>query len=46
MMINIVDLAAKNMKSLKRILKDGGTITAQVGSQDKKPKQVKNWRCI
>ena len=31
------------MKSLKRILKDGGTITAQVGSQDKKPKQVKNW---
>ena len=38
-----IDLAAKNIKSLKRILKKGGTITAQVGSQDKKPKQVKNW---
>ena len=38
-----IDLAAKNMKSLKRILKPGGVITAQVGSQDKKPKQVKNW---
>ena len=31
------------MKSLKRILKKGGVITAQVGSQDKKPKQVDNW---
>ena len=31
------------MKSLKRILKPSGTITTQVGSQDKKPKQVKNW---
>ena len=38
-----IDLAAKNIKSLKRILKTNGTITAQVGSQDKKPKQVKNW---
>ncbi len=38
-----IDLAAKNIKSLKRILKLNGTITAQVGSQDKKPKQVKNW---
>ena len=38
-----IDLAAKNMKSLKRILKTDGTITAQVGSQDKKPEQVKNW---
>ena len=38
-----IDLAAKNIKSLKRILKPNGTITAQVGSQDKKPKQVKNW---
>ena len=38
-----IDLAAKNMKSLKRILKTNGTITAQVGSQDKKPKQVRNW---
>ena len=31
------------MKGLKRILKKGGVITAQVGSQDKKPKQVENW---
>jgi len=38
-----IDLARKNMKSLKRILKRGGVITAQVGSQDKKPKQVENW---
>ena len=38
-----IDLAAKNMKNLKRILKPGGILTAQVGSQDKKPKQVKNW---
>ena len=38
-----IDLAAKNIKSLKRILKPSGTITAQVGSQDKKPKQVENW---
>tara|TARA_B100002051_G_C16711839_1_gene627071 strand:- start:375 stop:1415 length:1041 start_codon:yes stop_codon:yes gene_type:complete len=38
-----IDLAAKNINSLKRILKPNGTITAQVGSQDKKPKQVKKW---
>ena len=38
-----IDLAAKNMNSLKRILKPKGVITAQVGSQDKKPKQVDNW---
>jgi len=38
-----IDLAAKNMKNLKRILKPGGVITAQVGSKDKKPKQVNNW---
>jgi spermidine synthase len=31
------------MKNLKRILKPDGVLTAQVGSQDKKPKQVKNW---
>ena len=31
------------MKGLKRILKKGGVITAQVGSKDKKPKQVDNW---
>ena len=38
-----IDLAARNINSLKRILKSSGTITAQVGSQDKKPKQVNNW---
>ena len=38
-----IDLAKKNMKGLKRILKKGGIITAQVGSHDKKPKQVENW---
>jgi len=38
-----IDLAAKNMKSFKRILKPNGVITAQVGSQDKKPKQVDKW---
>ena len=38
-----IDLAKKNMKGLKRILKKGGVITAQVGSFDKKPKQVDNW---
>ena len=41
-----IDLAAKNMKSFKRILKPNGVITAQVGSQDKKPKQVDNWQKI
>jgi len=38
-----IDLAAKNMDSLVRILKPNGVITAQVGSQDKKPKQVDRW---
>ena len=38
-----IDLAAKNINSLRRILKPEGTITAQVGSQDKKPKQVSKW---
>ncbi len=38
-----IDLASKNMSSLERILKPKGVITAQVGSQDKKPKQVENW---
>ena len=38
-----IDLAKKNMRGLKRILKKGGVITAQVGSQDKKPKQVDKW---
>ena len=31
------------MKGLKRILRKGGILTAQVGSKDKKPKQVDNW---
>ena len=38
-----IDLAAKNMKGLKRILKPGGVITAQVGCLSKKPRQVNNW---
>ncbi len=38
-----IDLAAKNMDSLVRILKPNGVITTQVGSQDKKPEQVKKW---
>jgi len=38
-----IDLAAKNMDTLVRILKPKGVITAQVGSQDKKPQQVENW---
>jgi len=38
-----IDLAAKNMDTLVRILKPKGVITAQVGSQDKKPNQVKKW---
>ena len=37
-----IDLAAKNMDSLVRILKPNGVITAQVGSQDKKPNKLKN----
>ena len=38
-----IDLAAKNMKNLKRILKPSGVITAQVGCMSKKPKQVNGW---
>ena len=38
-----IDLAKKNIKSLQRILKPGGIITAQVGSKEKKPKQVESW---
>ena len=38
-----INLAAKNMKGLKRILKPGGVITAQAGCFSKNPKQVKNW---
>ena len=39
-------LAAKHMKGLKRILKPGGVITAQVGCLSKKPRQVNNWMKI
>ena len=38
-----IDLASKNIKEIKRITKKNGIITAQVGSKDKKPKQVNNW---
>jgi len=38
-----IDLAAINMKGLKRILKPNGVITAQVGCMSKKPKQVNGW---
>ena len=38
-----IDLAANKMDSLIRILKPNGVITAQVGSQDKKPDQVEKW---
>jgi spermidine synthase len=31
------------MNNLKRILKLDGVITAQVGSQDRNPKQVNRW---
>ncbi len=41
-----IDLASKNMDSLIRILKPKGVITAQVGSQDQKPKQVENWQNV
>jgi spermidine synthase len=38
-----IDIATKNMNELKRITRKDGIITAQVGSMDKKPQQVKNW---
>jgi spermidine synthase len=38
-----IDLAAKNIKEIKRITKKQGVITAQVGSRDKKPQQVDSW---
>ncbi len=41
-----IDLASKNMDSLVRILKPNGVITAQVGSQDKKPEQVDKWQDV
>ena len=41
-----IDLAAKNMDQIIRILKPNGVVTAQVGSQDKRPKQVENWKDV
>ena len=41
-----IDLAAKNMDQIIRILKPNGLVTAQVGSQDKRPKQVENWKNV
>jgi spermidine synthase len=38
-----IDLAASNIKDIKRITKKNGVITAQVGSKDKKPAQVNSW---
>ena len=38
-----IDLASENIEEIKRIIKKDGVITAQVGSKDKKPKQVNNW---
>ena len=38
-----IDLASKNIEEIKRITKKDGIITAQVGSRDKKPKQVNSW---
>ena len=38
-----IDLAAKNIDQIIRVLKPSGVVTAQVGSQDKRPKQVENW---
>ena len=41
-----IDLAAKNMDQIIRVLKPNGVVTAQVGSQDKRPKQVENWKNV
>ena len=41
-----IDLAAKNMDQIIRVLKPNGVVTAQVGSQDKRPKQVENWKDV
>ena len=41
-----INLTAKNIDSLIRILKPKGVITAQIGSQDEKPEQVKNWLSV
>ncbi len=41
-----IDLASKNMDQIIRVLKPNGVVTAQVGSQDKRPKQVENWKDV
>ncbi len=41
-----IDLASKNMDQIIRVLKPNGVVTAQVGSQDKRPKQVDNWKDV
>ena len=41
--IEHLDSPLNVMEEIHRILKKGGVITAQVGSYDKKPKQVDSW---
>ena len=36
-------LSKKEYEGFEKNFKKGGVITAQVGSQDKKPKQVEKW---
>ena len=38
-----INLAEKNISEIKRIVKSNGVITAQVGSRNKKPRQVDCW---
>jgi len=38
-----INLAEKNIDNVKRIVKQDGVITVQVGSKNKKPKQVGEW---
>ena len=38
-----INLAEKNISEIKRIVKSNGVITAQVGSKNKKPRQVDSW---
>ena len=38
-----INLAEKNIDNVKRIVKKDGVITVQVGSKNKKPKQVDEW---
>ena len=44
--MNVVGIYGKNMDEIIRILKPNGVVTAQVGSQDKRPKQVDNWKNV